>query len=171
MNETEIRLLKKTDVNDLYQLIETNRPRLVRYLPGTCKSNGSLEMTAEYLIELKKKADKRENFNFGILHNNNLVGMIFIKSIDWRVPKCELGYFIDQDHEGKRIMSKAMELAIQYCTEEMKMKKLFLRTGSDNIGSQRLALKLGFDLEGVLRNDFRTETDELVDIEYYGMLV
>ena len=94
--------------------------------------------------------------------------MVFIKNIDWRIPKCELGYFIDKSFEGKGIMSKVIDDTISYCFNDLKMEKIFLKIGPENIGSKRIAERKGFVLEGVLRKEFRLETNELVDVEYYG---
>ncbi len=37
------------------------------------------------------------------------MGFIDLKNIDWRVPKSEIGFFIDTDYAGKGITSKALE--------------------------------------------------------------
>jgi ribosomal-protein-serine acetyltransferase len=170
MNKVKIRFLELPDRTDLFNLIQSNKSRLIRYLPGTCKSNESLESSIDYIKESKEKSKRKENYVFGIFFSEKLVGITIIKSIDLRSLKCELGYFIDQDHEGKGIMSEAFKLTNNFCFEELKMQKLYLRTGEENDSSIRLAQKNGFQLEGILRNDFKTETGEWVNIAYYGRL-
>jgi ribosomal-protein-serine acetyltransferase len=48
--------------------------------------------------------------------------------------------------------------------------KLFLRTQALNTQACGLAEKLGFEKEGLLRKDYKTTSDELVDLVYYGLL-
>ena len=50
------------------------------------------------------------------------------------------------------------------------MNKLFIKLSPNNKASQRLAIRSGFQLEGLLRKEFRIETGEIEDIEYYGKL-
>ena len=99
-----------------------------------------------------------------------MIGIVNIKNIDWHVRLCELGYFLDEDFEGKGIMTEVLDKTIDYCFKELTMNKLFLRIGGENIGSQRLAEKKGFKLEGTLRKEYRIETGQLIDVEYYDKL-
>jgi ribosomal-protein-serine acetyltransferase len=50
-----------------------------------------------------------------------LIGIIFIKNINWRIPEYELGYFIDKAYEGQGIMTKIIDKAFKYCFEKLKM--------------------------------------------------
>ncbi len=67
-------------------------------------------------------------------------------------------------------MTEAFDQIIDFCFVELKLGKIFVRTGIENGSSHRLVEKKGFALEGVLRNDFRIETNELVDVAYYGLI-
>ncbi|RYD78707.1 MAG: N-acetyltransferase, partial [Verrucomicrobiaceae bacterium] len=46
------------------------------------------------------------------------------------------------------ITSRAFSLVVDYCFEEFKFKKLFLRTHESNLSAQKLAEKSGFEMEG-----------------------
>ena len=48
--------------------------------------------------------------------------------------------------------------------------KLFLRTSPANTDACLLAEKCGFEIEGLLRKDYKTTSGELVDLRYYGLL-
>jgi ribosomal-protein-serine acetyltransferase len=93
-----------------------------------------------------------------------------IKSIDWNIPKAELGFFIDENYEGKGIISIAVSKVVEHCFETLKMKKLFLRTHEKNIGSRKVAEKNGFTVEGIIRSDYKTTRGVIVDLMYYGLL-
>ena len=96
--------------------------------------------------------------------------MYILKNFDWRVPKCEFAYFIDKSYEGKGIISKVTKVLIDHCFKVLKMSKVWIETGEDNIGSKTIALKNGFKLEGLLRNNFRDAEGNLLNLEYYGLL-
>jgi len=99
-----------------------------------------------------------------------LAGAIFLKNFDFTIPKCELGYFIDKEYEGKGVTSKATTKIVRYCFDNLKLNKIFLRAAATNFPSKKVAEKNGFITEGILRKDFKTEAGELIDVVYYGLL-
>jgi len=52
----------------------------------------------------------------------------------------------------------------------LELKKIFLRIAPENIGSNQVALKNGFELEGVLKCGFRRGDGVLIDVNYYGLV-
>jgi len=140
--------------------------------PGTISEIMDLPSTGQFIKQKITQAKKRESFCFLIRDkkNNKLVGLIYVLRIDWKIPKAELGYYIDKSYEGKGITTKAVAKVIRHCFSELKMNKLFLRTAKSNKGSQRVALKNGFKREGTLRKDFRMGNGKLIDIYYYGLV-
>lgn len=93
-----------------------------------------------------------------------------IKNIDYSLAKCELGYFIDIDFEGKGITSQAVKNVLDFCFGEIKMNKVTICTSLVNTASQRVATKHGFVQEGMLRQEFKNGKGQLEDILYFGLL-
>ncbi len=170
MESHSIRPLNRKEYKALFQLIDQNRDHLRRYFPITLSNANTLRDTKRYVKSLLEKLARKELFPLGVYYQEQLIGMVYIKNIDWRVPKCELGYFISQAQEGKGLMTKTLELATSYCFEELKIMKIFLRISPDNLASLAVARKSGFEKEGLLKKEFRIETDELIDVVYLGKL-
>ncbi|MEZ4932005.1 MAG: GNAT family protein [Saprospiraceae bacterium] len=171
MNEDiNIRLLNKNDAGDYFQLIDNNRERLKRYFPVTVSEIPDLLSCTVYVEQKIKQAATKELYLYVILKKGKMIGVLILKNIDWRIPKGELAYFIDKEYEGQGVMSVAMRWLQDYCFNELGMNKLFIKLSPQNKASQRLAIRSGFQLEGVLRQEFRIETGEVQDVEYYGKL-
>lgn len=155
---------------EFYNLINSNRMRLESYFAGTVKNTKTKEDTLSYCKLIDEKVREKSYLPFTIINkeNNSLIGFIDIKNIDWNVPKAEIGYFIDAGQEGKGIITKAVALIIENLIKEYNFKKLLCRANSENIGSIKVALKNGFELEGIIRNDYRTTDNKVVDLNYYG---
>lgn len=170
MNEPEFRLILDDDYKAFSKLINKNREELKRYFPITVSRTNTLEDVKTYLTEVSEKTEKKQLYLFGLFHESELVSVLMVKNIDWRVPKCELAYFIDKEKEGKGIMTVLVNNTVSHCFEELKMKKVFLRISPDNLASKKIAEKTGFTKEGLLRKEFRVYTGELIDVEYYGKL-
>ncbi len=166
-----INLVQLDDAQRLLDLISSNRDRLRKYFPITSSSVTNLITSNAYIIQKIKEANNKEFFSYLIEEKStdNLIGMFILKSINWRVPKCELAYFIDKNNEGKGIVSGITKAMVDFCFNELKMSKIWIETGEDNFGSKAIALKNGFKMEGLLRNNFRDSDGNLMNIEYYGL--
>ncbi len=166
----KIALLQPEESKPFFDLIENNRPRLEDFFAGTVSRTQTLEDTIVYCKIIQKRINDRSYFPFMItdLRTNAFVGLFDVKNIDWNVPKAELGSFIDSKYEGQGITSKSSNLMVDYLVEEYKFIKLLCRANSRNKGSIAVILKNGFQLEGTIRNDYRTTKGEIVDLNYYG---
>lgn len=167
-----IRLLEITDLEQYYLLIENNRKRLEDFFTGTVSKTKTFEETKIFLTENIKKAKEKTYFPF-IVENKDtkeIICFIDIKNIDWNIPKAELGCYTDKNYAGKGITSLAFSMLVEYCFEKYGFKKLFLRTHKSNVSAQRIAEKSGFEIEGIIRSDYKTTKGEVVDLIYYGKL-
>ena len=156
--------------SSLFHLIDGNKARLSEYFAGTLAHTGTLKNTREYSKLIARKTKDKSYFMYIIinLENDAFIGLIDVKNIDWGVPKAEMGYFIDAQYEGKGIISEALDHVITYLTKEYHFKKLLCRANSKNLGSIKVVLNNGFQLEGTIRNDYRTTDNKVVDLNYYG---
>ena len=157
---------------EFFDLIENNRNRIQVTFPVTVSNCIDLKITEEFIEKNFQIEKEKTGYYFYVrnLENNNLIGYVGIKKIDYHISKCELFYFIDKDFEGKGIVSKAVSEVIEFCFKELKMNKIFICTSKINFGSQQIALKNGFVQEGTLREEFKNREGVLEDINYYGLL-
>lgn len=168
----KLQLLKTEDALPFYQLIQKNHDRLFAFFPLTAKNGQSLDSTRAMVKERIALAEKKAFISFMIFKrdDNTLLGCIFMKDIDWHIPKAEIGYFIDRDFESNGIVGGALRTIVHYCFNELKLEKVFVRVSPENIGSRKVAEKNGFELEGILRKDFKSGEGTLYDVIYYGLL-
>ncbi len=153
-----------------FNLIDKNRIRLEDFFAGTVSKTKNLEDTRTYCSVIAQRIKDKSYFPFVIIskEENKFIGLIDVKNIDWNVPKAEIGYFIDSNYEGKGIISKSLGYVIEYLIQTYQFKKLLCRVNSKNQGSINVAIKNNFQLEGTIRNDYRTTKNEIVDLNYYG---
>jgi len=170
MKRIYIKLIEENEHETLYQLVNQNKANLIRYFPITVKKNETIEATKAYLKGFKERIANKEIYPFGIYDQEMLIGILYIKAIEWKIAKCELGYFLHQAYQGKGITSKAVEEGLKFCFEKLNMNKVYLRIDPVNTASIKIAEKNGFTKEGLLRQEFKIETGELVDVLYYGKL-
>ncbi len=167
-----IRLLETGDLDIYWKLIDTNRKRLEDFFAGTVSKTLTYEDTRNFVADRTKMAEEKKYYPFIIVDNkaNEIAGYIDIKNIDWRIPKAELGYYVDEKYAGTGMASKAFSLFLDYCNTEMGFLKLFLRTHEGNTPARKLVEKSGFQIEGTIRKDHRTTSGEIIDLLYYGKI-
>lgn len=167
-----IRLLHRDDLAAYYNLIDRNRPRLEDFFAGTVAITRTIEDTATHLEDVVSKAEHNQYFPLVVVERTSteLIASIQIKSIDWSIPKGELGYYIDAAWEGKGIVTKAVGLITDYAFEHLKFNKLFIRTHHGNKSSRLVAEKNGFTVEGTLKADYKTTAGKIIDTMYYARL-
>ena len=166
----KISLLDINENEAFFNLIDSNRSRLEDFFAGTVSKTKTLQDTINYCKEIEQKIKGKSYFPFMItdIKTSAFIGLVDVKNIDWNVPKAELGSFIDSGYEGQGITTKATSIVIDYLIEAYQFKKLLCRANSKNLGSISVILKNGFQLEGTIRNDYRTTKGEIVDLNYYG---
>jgi len=153
-----------------FNLINNNRSRLEDFFAGTVSKTKNLEDSIAYCSVIEQRINDKNYFPFVIIskEENKFIGLIDVKNIDWNVPKAEIGYFIDSNYEGKGVISKSLGYVIKHLIQTYQFKKLLCRVNSKNQGSINVAIKNNFQLEGTIRNDYRTTNNEIVDLNYYG---
>jgi RimJ/RimL family protein N-acetyltransferase len=81
------------------------------------------------------------------------IGTIGVHERDWDIPSCEIGYWLHSAQTGHGYMAEAIGIVMAMLRNTLKMRRVQLRTDSNNAKSRRVAERAGFQLEGILRND------------------
>lgn len=98
------------------------------------------------------------------------VGSVYIRDIDRNHNKAEYGIFIGEESaRGRGVGSQAAQLMIQYCFEQLKLHRLFLRVFADNAQAIRSYEKAGFVKEAYLKDDVKIQ-EKYRDIVLMGII-
>ena len=81
----------------------------------------------------------------------------------------EIGYWTRTDETGLGIATEVTRAALRIGFEELGMHRLVLRMTLGNVASERIARKLGFVHEGVLREEIKVG-DRWMDGSVWGLL-
>jgi RimJ/RimL family protein N-acetyltransferase len=164
-----VRPYKLSDASSLFALIDSNKEMLQDYFPMSVERNTSVMASRGYILDRNSDRKQGKSLFAGIFtpDGKQLIGQICAKDINWRVPKCEMGYFLGQHFLEKGIGSAAVQLFSDHCFNELKMAKITLRIEPQNTASKRLAKKCGFEMIGVAKNDFRSSAGRLMECELW----
>jgi len=81
--------------------------------------------------------------------------------IDWDIPKFEIGYWVDSRFSGQGYVTEAVSGITDYAVRELKARRIEIRCDELNLKSRAIPERLGFTLEGILRNDQVSEEADL----------
>ncbi len=164
-----IRTYTIADASSLFKLIDSNKEILADYFPMTIESTSGIMATRKYILTRNSERKSGLSLFAGIFlkDGKTLIGQICAKDINQRVPKCEIGYFIDKSHFGKGFCSEATKLFSDYCFEKIGFAKITLRIEPKNTASKKVAEKSSYEFIGLAKNDFRSTKGRLMDCELW----
>ena len=98
------------------------------------------------------------------------VGLISLVNIDVAQKTAEIVIVIgDNNYWGKSVMLHAESLLIQWAFESLRLEKIWAQTRPENIASLITMKKLGFKIEGTLRQE-KIIAGRRIDIVHLGLL-
>ncbi len=151
----------------MHRLIERNLDRLRPWEPWAQNEQTEADTAAFTRLQL-------DLFSRGaavpalVLQGDDPIGAASLK-LDSYLGTSELGYWIDRDWEGRGIMTRACAALIEHAIGAG-MRRIEIRTASFNERSCRLAVRLGFEREGLLRQALPIG-DHRLDVALYGRIV
>ena len=98
-----------------------------------------------------------------------IVGSISVFHADWETRSAEIGYGVRADERGKGYATEALAAVARWALTEGGLQRAWLSTTAENVASQRVAEKAGFQLEGTLRRA-GLEDDGLHDLVIFSLL-
>ncbi|QYR19647.1 GNAT family N-acetyltransferase [Paenibacillus sp. sptzw28] len=104
---------------------------------------------------------KREDLRLLIFNKetNEFVGSSGLHRINWAIPKFEIGYWIDSRVSGKGLMTEGVQGITDFAFRELNARRIEIRCDSLNYRSKAIPERLGYRLEGILKNN-SLSTDE-----------
>lgn len=150
--ETERLLLRGFEPNDApFVLKHFSDPDVCRYLYD-CEPFASLE-EAEGLIRGYNNPDQKSRCRWVIVwkETGEIAGTCGFHLWDHDNKSVELGYDLCKEFWGKGIVVEAVSAAIGYAFKNWDVNRIQAFIALDNAQSVRAAEKLGFTLEGIIR--------------------
>lgn len=108
-------------------------------------------------------------WNFAIVVDGSPAGTISLHNHVPALQRAEMGYWLRSDLCGRGLMTEAGSAVVEFGFESLRLHRIELHAGTGNVGSARVAEKLGFAREGLLRHGSRG-SDGWYDVFVYGLI-
>lgn len=157
------------DAVDMFRLIDNNRFHLREWLPWVDDTK-VVEDSVDFIsLTLEQKA-RNQGLHFGIWYKGKLAGTLGVHRIDWANSKTEIGYWLAESFQGLGLMTSAVRTYMkEYIFGVWDLNKVEICAAWENGKSRAIPERLGFHLEGVLRqNEYLY--DRFVDHAVYSLV-
>ncbi len=143
-------------------------PQISRWIPFVPQPY-TPEDADEYLRECVESGDERYPFAVVREATGDLLGSIDmgVNSLRYRG---HVGYWVAAHARGQGVCTGALRLLARWALEDLKLRRLELITDPDNVVSQRVAEKVGFQREGVLRSHLLHPDGRVRDSVMFSLL-
>ncbi|KAF0816928.1 Acetyltransferase, GNAT family [Bacillus sp. ZZV12-4809] len=171
--ETE-RLYMRTalpgDGKTVHEAISASASELKKWLPFA-QNEQSVDEVESGIRKSYAQFIQREDFRIHIYRKEDdvFVGSTGLHRINWDVRKFEIGYWGDVRFRKSGYISEAAAGLTKFAFEHFQANRVEIRCDLRNTNSRRIPEKLGYTLEGILRNDsLSADKKELRDTCVYA---
>ncbi|HNY25040.1 MAG TPA: GNAT family N-acetyltransferase [Alphaproteobacteria bacterium] len=162
----ELRRIKPTFelAKEVFEIVERNREYLGYWLPWVARTNS---VTDEYdgLSHVYNK-----EWTYLIFKDNKVIGSIGFVKREESKRKVEIGYWLDKKFGGNGIMTNAVKILEKAVFEIDGWNKIEIHCDTNNISSQNIPKRLGYNLDGILRQDFPYPDGRIGDTMVFSKL-
>jgi RimJ/RimL family protein N-acetyltransferase len=140
------------DAPALHRALEEAREHLRPWLPGF-EQTRSYDDVLEAIRRTQAQWALRESFSVGVWSCERAVlyGEVRLRPADWEVPSFDLSYWAHPAAQGRGYLSEAVRLVLDLAFNTLGARRVAILCEPRNARSRRLAERLGFVLEGCLR--------------------
>jgi ribosomal-protein-serine acetyltransferase len=115
---------------------------------------------------------RREDLGYVLIEraSGQLIGAASIFNFNWRIPSCEIGYWLHLDYQGRGYMTEAVNCLTALAFETLHMERIEIRCHGDNQRSAAVAQRCGYQLEARLHHHRRGVDGQLADTLVFARL-
>ncbi|HWI61083.1 MAG TPA: GNAT family protein [Symbiobacteriaceae bacterium] len=165
-----VRCYRPEDAQAFYEAADESRAHLNPY-ESWVNDYTSVDQAIIHVNRCRARWIVRQEFAAGIFdkQTGRFLGAAGIHGVDWERRVFEIGYWVRATEQGKGYITEAVRLLTTLAFERFGARRVEMRMNSRNERSWRVPERLGFKLEGVLRNA-TPDPDKPGDERIYGMI-
>ncbi|TNJ47240.1 GNAT family N-acetyltransferase [Tamlana fucoidanivorans] len=155
----------------IYDFVSANKDRLNRYFPKTLAQNLTPELSQVFVENKIREFNSKKEILFTLKpqNANKIVGLIYLKAIDWIKKQGEFAYCIDYKHKGKGVISEAIALLSKHAFNELKLETLQIIVHKSNTPSITVATSCHFTWIKTLKKAFTPPKERALNMELYEL--
>jgi len=165
--EIFLEILKEQDAEALFQFECSNRTFFEQSVPSRGEAYYQYENFLQSLGQLLDEHKAGISY-FHLLKNEagTIVGRMNLVDIDREKGEAQIGYRVGEACIGKGVATRGLDLLIKKAVRDYGVSRLYAKTTTTNIGSQKVLEKNGFLLQSIESKGIRINGEEQ-DFHHY----
>jgi len=166
-----LRPFRRRDADELIEAVEASQMELNEWLPwahiGYSKGDA-----ANYIRDSIKSWREERAYDFTARRLDDPdrhIGNVSVWFVSRSFKTGEIGYWVRTDETSAGVATEIAARTLKIAFEELKMHRVILRIAIGNRASERVAEKLGFFREGILREEIKVR-GKWLDHSVWGLL-
>lgn len=147
-----VRAYEDEHIDALYTAVCESIPEVARY-ETWCRPGFTRDQAADYVNWWRKAWTEDAAFYFAVedLRTGDFVGSCGLSDVKKQHGRAALGYWVRSGCTGRGLATDAARVVTRLGLEDLGLGRVEMEIAVDNGASLRIAEKLGFEREGVLR--------------------
>ncbi len=150
------------------EIVDAEREYLGRWLAWPHNAHNR-EFFMSFITNALQGYSAGQSLTCGILYQGELVGNVSLNKIDRQLSKTDIGYWLSEQCQGQGLVTRVVSELLHIAFDELKLEKVEIAAAVENLASRKVAQRLGFTLEGVIRRAENID-GRVVDHAVYGLL-
>jgi ribosomal-protein-serine acetyltransferase len=164
-----LRAVEREDAEALCTFVLANRDHLASFLVDLVDEISNESAARAHLDRVIEMRALGSLLEMHIFEADVLCGAVRLRNIDWNNRSGNIGYLIGASFQGRGIITRTVDQFLKWAFAELQLHRIELRCAAANLASVAVAGRLGFTLEGTLRDAERLN-DRYCDILVFSRL-
>lgn len=159
------------DGEAVYIAMMESLDQLQRWMPWA-KEVPTLEDTEANMRQAYVHFLERSDLRFHLFHQETkeFVGSSGLHRINWKIRKFEIGYWCRSNFARQGYITEAVKGLTVFAFQFLDAKRVEIRCDELNLPSRKVAERVGFQMEGILRNHVQSVDQQLRNTCVYSMI-
>ncbi len=157
-----VRPYRESDAQALFEAVAESRDHLRPWLPFA-DEHQTVDESRHWIIQQVANWILRDDLILSIWEQatGRYVGGTGLHPHDWEIGYFEIGYWVRASAEGHGYIVETVRLLTEYALDTLNANRVEIRCDELNVRSAAIPQRLGYVLEGRLRNDVATADGRL----------
>ena len=166
-----VRPYRESDAQALFEAVVESRDHIRPWLPFA-DEHQTVDESRNWILQQMASWILRDDLMLGIWEqaSDRYLGGTGLHPHDWVIGYFEIGYWIRVSAEGHGYIAESVRLLTDYAFDYLKANRLEIRCDELNARSAAIPKRLGYVLEGRLRNDLATTDGRLRNTLIFSLI-
>lgn len=148
--DLHIESLGPQHIEGLWRAVDSSRSSLRHWLPWVDTTH-SRDDTEVFVTAARAERRLGTAWHFAVIEGETLIGTCSFNRIVEAHRWASLGYWLHQQHVGRGVMTRCVAALVDIGFTELDLHRLEIHCARGNQRSRAIAERLGFEVEGCLR--------------------